>query len=66
MVLFVDIIQKSATFGDHHQEAPTAAEIFLVDFQMLCQGKNLLGQDSDLNICGTSVLVVYTMSFNCL
>ena len=66
MVGFVDVVQQSATLGDHHQQAPTATEILMIDFQMLGQGKDFLGQDSDLDICGTSVFVVPTMGFYCL
>ena len=66
MIGLVDIVQKSTTLGDHHQQAATAADIFLVDLEMLSQREDFLCQNSSLHVCRTSVLVVSTMGFDCL
>ena len=66
MIGAVDVIQQPTALRDHHQQAATAAEILLVDLQMLGQRENFLGQNSYLNVSGTCVLVVSTIGFDCL
>ena len=60
----IDVVEQTAPFGNHHQQTPPATEILFIDFKVFSERKNFFGEDSDLHICRTSILVVPTIGFD--
>ena len=57
-VRVMKIIQQAAALADHHQQPATRAVVFFVALQMFGQMVDTLGEQRDLHVRGTGVLLV--------
>ena len=57
-VVLLQVVQKTSSLTDHLLQTATAVEVLLVDFQVLGQVSDAVGQNSNLYFGGTSVALV--------
>jgi hypothetical protein len=57
-VVLVDIVQKTAALGDHHQKSTTGVVVLLVVLKMTGEVVDALCQKRDLHVGGPCVLLV--------
>ena len=62
----VQVIQQTAALADHHQQSAARTVILAVLLKVLGQMIDPLGQQSDLHIRRTRVLLVQSKRFDCL
>ena len=48
----------AAALGDEHEQSPAGAVIFLVGLKMLCELRDALGKDGDLNLWAAGIRIV--------
>lgn len=58
----VEVIQQAAAATDHGEEAPTGGEVLDRILEMRREMVDSLGQEGDLDVGGTGILVVETVA----
>ncbi len=63
-VLLGQVVQQAAALTDHHLHAAAAVEVMGMNLQMGGELADALGEDSDLDLRGTSVVLVGTVGLD--
>lgn len=58
VVEFLEVVQETATLGNEGQETTTTVVIVFVSLEVLGEGADALGEESNLHFGGTGIVVV--------
>ena len=57
-VLTLDVLQKATTLTDEHHQTATGVVVLLVNLQVLGEVADALGEDCDLDLGATGIMLV--------
>jgi hypothetical protein len=57
-IIFLDVVEQSATATDQHQKTSAGMVVFFVHFQMFGQVSDPMGQETDLNFWRSRIAIM--------